>query len=134
MKTDKSSRFVATTEENYIEMGSVNTSNDTPITRREISYNEKISSPPEENHSDQPLGTRVTSTCKRKEPPTIHSVVRKRLKSKVKKPAPLDLNISKWWRMVERENSFRLLTINHPGRPKRKMTMDWKLGIYPCGG
>ena len=54
----------------------------------------EISIPQEENHDDQPLGTRVTSTCKRKEPPTIHSVVRKRLKSKVKKPAPLDLNIS----------------------------------------
>ena len=116
MKTDKSSRFVATTEENYIEMGSVNTSNDTPITRREISYNEKISSPPEENHSDQPLGTRVTSTCKRKEPPTIHSVVRKRLNSKVKKPAPLDLNISKWWRRMERE---RMENIQKPGQIRR---------------
>ena len=42
MKTDKSSRFVATTVEKYVEMGSVHTSKDTPITRREISYNAKV--------------------------------------------------------------------------------------------
>ena len=90
---------------------------------------DELSSPQEENHGGQPLG--VTSTCKRKKPPIIHSVVRKRLKSRVKKPAPLDLNISKWWRRMDRENSFRLETLNQPGRIKKKMTKDWKLGYLP---
>ena len=42
MKTDKSSRFVVTDEENYIRMGSEHTRKDTLITRREVSYNEKV--------------------------------------------------------------------------------------------
>ena len=86
----------------------------------------------EENHGDQPLGIRAASICKRKEPPILHSGIRKRLKTVVKKPAQLlDLNISKWWRRVERENVTRWGTIKQPTRSKKKMTMDWKLGYLP---
>ena len=51
--------------------------------------------------------------AKRKEPPTSDSVISKRLKPKAKrKEQLLDINISKWWRRMEREGREHKSTLS----------------------
>jgi hypothetical protein len=70
---------------------------------------------------------------KRKEQPSIHSSRPKRRKVSIRsktQSTPQELNISKWWRRMERSekrNPNRLDTNPKPKRKSRKCT-EWKLG------